>query len=74
MTMAFKRTGGRKCRFESLEDRQMMAGNVVAKVGANNFAIITGDNFSNGITITPGANPYEVVVTGINFGTASRQA
>jgi hypothetical protein len=64
--MAFK-SGGRKCKFESLENRQMMAGDVFASVHAGTLTI-KGDNLSNGITITAGANPNEVVVTGINIG------
>jgi hypothetical protein len=62
--MAFK-SSGRKCKFESLENRQMMAGDVFATVSAG-VLTIKGDNLSNGITITAGPNPNEVVVTGIN--------
>src|SRR5262249_36296766 len=62
--MAFK-SSGRKCKFESLENRQMMAGDVFANVSAG-ILTIRGDNLSNGITITAGPNPNEVVVTGIN--------
>jgi hypothetical protein len=60
--MAFK-TGGRKCKFESLENRQMMAGDVVGRVHAGTLTL-RGDNFNNGITITAGAVPNSVVVTG----------
>lgn len=60
--MAFK-TGGRKCKFESLENRQMMAGDVVGRVHAGTLTL-KGDNFNNGITITPGAVPNSVLVTG----------
>jgi hypothetical protein len=60
--MAFK-TGGRKCKFESLENRQMMAGDVIGKVHAGTLTL-KGDNFNNGITITQGAIPNSVVVTG----------
>ncbi|HEY2416044.1 MAG TPA: hypothetical protein VGI40_27630, partial [Pirellulaceae bacterium] len=60
--MAFK-TGGRKCKFESLENRQMMAGDVVASVHAGTL-FIKGDNLSNGITITAGAIPNQVIITG----------
>jgi hypothetical protein len=60
--MAFK-TGGRKCKFESLENRQMMAGDVVGRIHAGTLTL-KGDNFSNGITITAGAVPNSVVVTG----------
>jgi hypothetical protein len=60
--MAFK-TGGRKCKFESLENRQMMAGDVMASVHAGTL-FIKGDNLSNGITITAGAIPNQVIITG----------
>jgi hypothetical protein len=60
--MAFN-TGGRKCKFESLENRQMMAGDVVASVHAGTL-FIKGDNLSNGITITAGAIPNQVIITG----------
>jgi hypothetical protein len=63
--MAFK-SGGRKCKFESLENRQMMAGDVVGSVHAGTL-VLKGDNFSNGITITAGLNPHEVLVTGITI-------
>ena len=63
--MAFKRTNGRKCRFESLENRRMMAGLVTARVSGGTLEV-KGDFFSNAITITPGALPFEVKVTGIN--------
>ena len=61
--MAFK-TGGRKCKFESLENRQMMAGDVVGSVHAGTLTL-RGDNFGNGITITAGALPNSVLVTGV---------
>jgi hypothetical protein len=60
--MAFK-TGGRKCKFESLETRQMMAGDVIGRVHAGTLTL-KGDNFSNGITVAPGALPNSVLVTG----------
>jgi hypothetical protein len=63
--MAFK-TGGRKCKFESLENRQMMAGDVVASVHAGTL-FIKGDQYNNGITITAGAIPNQVIITGTNI-------
>jgi len=66
--MALKRKNGRRCRFESLETRQMLAGDVKAIVTNSGTAKITGDNYSNGVTIAPGLNEFEVVVTGINAG------
>jgi len=64
--MAFN-TGGRKCKFESLETRQMMAGDVSASVHAGTLCI-KGDNLSNGITITAGAIPNQVIITGTTVG------
>ena len=66
--MAFK-TGGRKCKFESLENRQMMAGDVSASVHAGTL-FIKGDNLSNGITITAGAIPNQVIITGTTIAGA----
>jgi len=63
--MAFKRTGGRKCKFESLETRRMFAGDVTAEVHKGT-AEIEGDFFDNGVVITAGLNPNEIVVTGVN--------
>ena len=60
--MAFK-TGGRKCKFESLETRQMMAGDVVGKTQPGTLTL-KGDNFTNGITIIAGAVPHSILVTG----------
>lgn len=45
----------------------MMAGDVVASVHAGTL-FIKGDNLSNGITITAGGIPNQVIVTGINAG------
>jgi hypothetical protein len=61
--MANKRTNGRRCKFESLESRRLAAGTVTAQV-VGGTAIIKGDNFGNGVVITPGPNPLEVTVTG----------
>src|SRR4051812_7400843 len=63
--MAYKRTTGRKCRFEPLENRRMFAGLVTAHVSGGTLEV-RGDFFSNGVTIAPGANPFEIKVTGIN--------
>src|SRR5437764_13876097 len=62
--MAKRRTMGRRCRFESLESRQLAAGIVTAHVTGGTL-IVKGDFFGNSITVTPGANPFEVVVTGV---------
>jgi hypothetical protein len=68
--MARPQKHGRKCAFESLETRQMMAGDVIVKVDNGNMKI-TGDNLSNGIILAPGINPFEIVVTGFNQGGAA---
>src|SRR3954465_10937284 len=64
--MAFN-TGGRKCKFESLENRQMMAGDGFPRTHAGTL-IIRGDNLSNGITIQPTAVPFQVAITGTTVG------
>src|SRR3954467_13861085 len=64
MSMSFKRKNGRQCRFESLENRQLAAGIVTAHVTGGTL-LVKGDFFGNSITVAPGANPYEVVVTGV---------
>lgn len=58
---------GRKCNFESLENRRMLAGNVVAKVDKGTIEL-KGDNFSNGVVVTAGVNPNEYIITGVNQG------
>jgi hypothetical protein len=60
--MAFT-TGGRKCKFESLENRQMMAGDVVGSIHGGTL-VLKGDGFNNGITINAGAVPNSIEVTG----------
>jgi large repetitive protein len=61
--MARPRNHGRKCSFESLEGRRMLAGNVTAFVSHNNLNL-EGDTFDNGVTITPVAGLGNVKVTG----------
>ena len=53
--------------FESLEGRWLMAGDVTATVVDGNLFIV-GDDFHNRISITDGANPGEVTVTGFDDG------
>src|SRR6185295_13758081 len=65
--MGRKQKNGRRCRFESLENRRMLTGNVKTEVEAGSL-FVKGDNFDNGITITAGPNPFEVVVTGFTVG------
>jgi len=63
--MGYKRKTGRRCTFEALENRRMFAGLVTARVSGGTLEV-KGDFFSNAITITPGALPFEIKVTGIN--------
>jgi hypothetical protein len=58
---------GHRCRFELLESRQLLAGDVAATI-RNGDLVIKGDDFTNGITITAGATAGTVVVTGVNAG------
>jgi hypothetical protein len=65
--MASSRKNGRKCRFEALEPRRVLAGNVLAHI-VNNSLILEGDGLDNAVTIAPGLNPGQVVVTGVTAG------
>src|SRR5256885_16232856 len=65
--MAFK-TGARKCKFESLETRQMMAGVVVAPVHRGNLAL-KGGNLRNAVPGTSGPEPQSLLYNGVRpFG------
>jgi hypothetical protein len=61
------RVSGRHCSFEALEGRQMMAGDVTAKISGGDL-VIKGDSLANGITIAAGTTAGTVVVTGITAG------
>ena len=65
--MAGHRRKWRPCKFESLESRNLLAGDVTASIH-NGDLVIKGDDFANGITITAGATAGTVVITGINAG------
>jgi hypothetical protein len=65
--MVRPRSSGRRCFFESLEDRQMLAGDVTAKISGGNL-VIKGDSLANGITIAAGSTAGTVVVTGVTAG------
>src|SRR6188508_563541 len=65
--MARPRGIGRRCLFESLEDRRLLAGDVTARISHGNV-VIKGDNFANGIAITAGASAGQIVITGVNAG------
>jgi hypothetical protein len=60
----------RRCRFESLESRRLLAGDVTARID-NGKLIIKGDKLDNGITIVAGANAGEVVITGVDAARAA---
>lgn len=68
--MARKRPNGRRCSFESLEDRRVLAGNVTAVISHGNL-VITGDDDDNGIEIVPTAVANQVTITGTTVGTAT---
>ena len=61
------RRNGRSCKFESLEKRNLLAGDVTASI-RNGDLVIKGDDLANGITITAGATAGTVVITGVNAG------
>ena len=65
--MARNPSRGRRCSFESLETRRLLAGDVTARIDDGKL-IIKGDSLDNGITITAGATAGEVIVTGVNAG------
>src|SRR5688572_15011706 len=65
--MASHRRKGRPCKFESLEKRNLLAGDVTASI-RNGDLVIKGDDLDNGITITAGATAGSVLVTGVNAG------
>jgi hypothetical protein len=62
---------GRTARFESLEQRQLLAGDVLVNLVRGNL-IIQGDAEDNQIAITAGDEPGSFVVTGLN-GTTVHQ-
>jgi hypothetical protein len=65
--MARPRRKGRPCKFETLETRNLLAGDVTASIHHGDL-IIKGDNLANGIEITAGATAGTVVITGVNAG------
>ncbi|MCC7473958.1 MAG: hypothetical protein IT425_01065 [Pirellulales bacterium] len=65
--MGRHRRRGRRCQFEALEPRQMLAGDVTASI-VHGDLIVQGDDLANGITISAGANAGEIVVKGIDAG------
>jgi hypothetical protein len=59
----------RRCRFESLEQRQMLAGDVSVRIFNGNLNII-GDRLDNGVALTAGGMPNQVVIGGVTAGGA----
>jgi hypothetical protein len=60
-----RRRTGRSLRFESLEGRALLAGDVTVTLAAN-VLTITGDASANEVEITPGASTGEYRITGLN--------
>ncbi len=65
--MAGRGRKGRSCRFESLENRNLLAGDVTASIHKGDL-ILKGDNLANGIQITAGTTAGSVKITGISVG------
>src|SRR5262249_3150905 len=68
--MSLHRRKGRSCKFESLEQRNLLAGDVTASI-VHGDLVIKGDDLANGITITAGTNAGTVVITGVDAGGSS---
>jgi hypothetical protein len=62
----------RRGRFESLEQRQLLAGDVVVSVLDGNL-MVQGDELDNKIMITAGAQPGEFVITGLDGTTVHEE-
>lgn len=60
-----RKNNQRRLRFEGLETRAMLAGNVTVTLAATTLTLV-GDASANEIEITAGANPGEYVITGLN--------
>lgn len=60
-----RRNSWRKARIESLEARQMLAGDVLVAVAGGNL-VVTGDDLDNQIAIYSWAEPGQFVVVGLN--------
>jgi hypothetical protein len=60
-----RKTGSRRLRFEGLESRAMLAGNVTVTLVGTTLTL-TGDASANEVEITPGASTGEYVITGLN--------
>ena len=60
-----RQKSNRSLRFESLEGRALLAGDVTVTLAANTLTII-GDASANEVEITPGASVGEYKITGLN--------
>jgi len=63
--MSAKRFGGRRARFEALESKQLLAGDVFVSVVGGNL-VVAGDEAGNQVAITSGAEPGEYVIRGLD--------
>jgi hypothetical protein len=63
---------GRPARFKSLEQRQLLAGDVLVNVVRGDL-LIRGDAEGNEISVTAGAEPGTYVVTGLNGTTVHQE-
>jgi large repetitive protein len=62
----------RRCSFESLEERRLMAGDVFARIERGNL-IVRGDDGNNGVFVRAGFAPGEIIVLGTDvFGEGTR--
>ena len=68
-----RRTKGRRCSFESLESRQLLAGNVTFKI-VNGNAVIKGDKLDNAIVVTEAVAGSITVTSGANATTINGAA
>lgn len=63
--MSARTFGGRRARFESLELRQLLAGDVTVSVVEGNL-VVEGDELANQIAITAGEVPGTYIVRGLD--------
>src|SRR5262245_33996536 len=68
-----RRSRGRRCAFESLENRQMMAGDVTAQIHNGNL-IIKGDSSDNDIAVTQSSTTITVTGTSTTVNSATTPA
>src|SRR5690349_15576548 len=71
--MVRRRSGSRVCAFESLETRQMMAGDVTAQIHNGNL-IIKGDSSDNTIAVTQSGTTITVTGTSTTVNSSTSAA